>query len=134
LSSEFVRVLAAHTNRWLVASPEPQLVPARRLEVTPVTGDWVRLDEAGAICEVSERRGAIVRRAAGERVQAQVLAAHVDLALVVEPFPAPNERRLERLVAIAGDVPAALVLTKADLVDDGQLRAASCSRSRAARC
>jgi ribosome biogenesis GTPase len=82
-----------------------------------VTGDWVALDGGGAVAAVLERRGAVVRRAPGTPTSAQVLAANVELALVVEPFPDPNPRRLERLVAlaVAGGVPAALVLTKADL-------------------
>ncbi len=119
------RVLAQHRGRWLVAAPAhpptARLVPARgRLragDVQPVTGDWVALDAGGAIAAVLERRGAIVRRAPGERTAAQVLATNLELALLVEPFPTPNERRLERLAALAraGGVPAALVLTKADL-------------------
>ena len=65
----------------------------------------------------------IVRRAPGEATDGQVLAVNVDLALVTEPLPDPNERRLERFAALAasGDVPAALVLTKTDLVEDGYL-------------
>ena len=41
--------------------------------------------------------------------------------LVVEPLPDPNERRVERIVALAqaAGVPAVLVLTKADLDPDG---------------
>jgi ribosome biogenesis GTPase len=124
------RVLAANSGRWLVATPggEPQLVPARRLEETPVTGDWVALDDAGAIAGLFPRRGTIVRRAPGEPTESQTLAAHVDLALIVEAFPDPNERRIERLVAITGDVPAVLVLTKADLADDAQLAATQLAR------
>ncbi len=57
-----------------------------------------------------------------------MLAANVDLALVVEPLPEPNERRLERFVAVAGDVPCALVLTKTDLADDGYEVAARLAR------
>jgi len=118
-----LRVLAQHRGRWLVhAGDSPQLVPARaRLRDTPpVTGDWVVLDDGGAIAEVLPRRGTIVRRAAGARTAPQVLAANVDLALVVEPLPDPHPRRAERLVALAGagDVPAALVLTKADTATD----------------
>ena len=47
-----LRVLAQHRGRWLVcAGAVPQLVPARgRLRDTqPVAGDWVRLDDGGAI-------------------------------------------------------------------------------------
>jgi putative ribosome biogenesis GTPase RsgA len=49
----------------------------------------------------------------------QVLAANVDMALVFEQAAAPNERRLQRLLALARSegVLAALVLTKADLPD-----------------
>ncbi len=124
------RVLAANSGRWLVVAPggAPRLVPARRLAETPVTGDWVALDGAGAIVAVLERRGTIVRRAPGETTAAQTLAAHVDLALLVEPFPEPNERRIERLVAMTGRVPAVLVATKADLAADAQLAAARLAR------
>jgi ribosome biogenesis GTPase len=129
------RVLAQHRGRWLVATEDdekPRLLPARgSLRATPpVTGDWVELDPGGAIAAVLERRGTLVRRAAGEATAAQVLAANVDLALVVESLPDPNERRAERLVALAlaGGVPAALVLTKSDLAEDGQAVAARMAR------
>ncbi|HEY8582239.1 MAG TPA: ribosome small subunit-dependent GTPase A [Capillimicrobium sp.] len=134
------RVLAQHRGRWLVAEPdadgaEPRLVPARgRLRDdgvgVPVAGDWVALDAGGAIAAVLERRGAIVRRAPGEATAAQALAANVDLALVVEPLPAPNERRAERFAALAaaGGVPVALVLTKADLDDDAYATASAVAR------
>jgi ribosome biogenesis GTPase / thiamine phosphate phosphatase len=129
------RVLAQHRGRWLVATEDdekPRLLPARgSLRATPpVTGDWVELDPGGAIAAVRERRGTLVRRAAGEATAAQVLAANVDLALVVESQPDPNERRAERLVALAlaGGVPAALVLTKSDLAEDGQAVAARMAR------
>ncbi len=129
------RVLAQHRGRWLVASDqeeEPRLLPARgSLRGTPpVTGDRVAIDRGGAISAVLERRGTLVRRAAGDATAAQVLAANIDLALVVESLPEPNERRTERLaaLALAGGVPAAIVLTKSDLVDDGQAVAARMAR------
>ena len=117
------RVLAQHRARWLVAGLDggaPQLVPARgrlRALEAPTTGDWVALDGDGAIAVVLERHGTVVRRAAGAAFASQVLAANVDLVLVVEPLPDPEVRRAERLVALAlaGGVPAALALTKADL-------------------
>ena len=76
------RVLAQHRGLWLVAAPgAARLVPARgRLRTTPVTGDWVALDGGGAIAAVLERRGTVVRRAAGAATAAQTLAANVDLA------------------------------------------------------
>jgi ribosome biogenesis GTPase / thiamine phosphate phosphatase len=131
------RVLAQHRGRWLVAGGDepPKLVAARgRLrgagERAPTTGDWVAIDADGVIASVLERRGTIVRRAAGSPVAAQVLAANVELVLVVEPLPEPNERRAERIVALAraGGVPAALVLTKADL--DPQAASAASAMAR----
>lgn len=128
------RVLAQHRGRWLVAlaREEPRLLPARAAlrADPPVTGDRVAIDEGGAISAVLERRGTLVRRAPGAATGSQVLAANVDLALVVESLPEPNERRAERLVALAlaGGVAAALVLTKADLAADGQMAAARMAR------
>ena len=129
------RVLAQYRGHWLVAlEAENRLVTARgRLTETPVTGDWVGVDEGGAIAHVFERSGTIVRRAPGERggpVSAHVLAANVDLALVTEPLPDPKARRLERFAALAasGGVPVALVLTKADLDDVGYETAAALAR------
>ncbi len=131
------RVLAQHRARWLVATPgaAPRLVTARgRLRdqpgSSPVTGDWVALDGGGAISHVLERRGHITRRAAGRGGHGQVLAANVDLALVLEPLPVPNPRRAERLAALAaaGGVPALLVVAKADLDPDAHVLAARLAR------
>jgi ribosome biogenesis GTPase len=130
------RVLAQHRGRWLVASGDepPRVVAARgRLRGAgraPVTGDWVAIDGDGVIAAVLERRGTIVRRSAGSPVIGQVLAANVELVLVVEPLPTPNERRAERIVALAqaGGVPAALVLTKADLDPEAALAAPALAR------
>ena len=119
MSEAHARVLAQHRGIWLIEGP--RLVPARgRLAVTPVTGDYVELDAGGAIARVLPRARTVTRRAAGRASREQVLAANVDLALVVEPLPAPRVRRAERIAALAaaGGVPAALVLTKADLAPD----------------
>ena len=137
-------MLAQHRARWLVAGLDggpPRLVPARgrlRSLDAPTTGDWVAIDADGAIAFVLERRGTVVRRAAGAAFASQVLAANVDLVLVVEPLPDPEVRRSERLVALAlaGGVPAALALTKADLDPSarfgraGDGRGGSASRTR----
>ena len=127
------RVLAQFRGLWLVATAdsEPELVTARgKLSETPVTGDWVHLDESGSIAEIEPRHGVIIRRAPGEAADGQVLAVNVDLALITEPLPDPNERRLERFAALAtsGGAPVALVLTKADLDDEGYAKATQLGR------
>jgi ribosome biogenesis GTPase len=119
VSEAHARVLAQHRGLWLIEGP--RLVPARgRLTLTPVTGDYVEIDSGGAIARVLPRAGTVTRRAAGRALRSQVLAANVDLALVVEPLPEPRLRRAERIAALAaaGGVPAALVLTKADLAPE----------------
>jgi ribosome biogenesis GTPase / thiamine phosphate phosphatase len=119
VSQAHARVLAQHRGLWLIEGP--RLVTARgRLALTPVTGDYVEIDSGGAIAGVLPRARTVVRRAAGRAPREQVLAANVDLALVVEPLPGPRVRRAERIasLAAAGGVPAALVLTKADLAPD----------------
>lgn len=131
------RVLAQHRVLWLVAAPggPSRMAPARgRLRETedggPVTGDWVAVDAEGAITAVLPRHGTIIRRAAGPITAGQMLAANVDLALIVEPLPDPNPQRMERLVALAraGGVDTALVVTKADLVEDAHALAAVLAR------
>jgi ribosome biogenesis GTPase len=128
------RVLAQHRGLWLVTPPgaEPRLAPARgRLRgESPVTGDWVGLEQSGAIACVLERRGALVRRVADSATESQVLAANVDLALIAEPLPDPHPQRIERLTALAaaGGVRAVLVLTKADLDPEAHLAAARLAR------
>jgi ribosome biogenesis GTPase / thiamine phosphate phosphatase len=130
------RVLAQNRGYWLVAVAEgegwtPKLLTARgRLRgTTPVTGDWVVVDAAGEITAVLERRCLLERRA-GDGVETQALAANVDLVLVVEALPEPNERRAERFAALAraSAIPVALVLTKADLAPDADATAAQLRR------
>ncbi|RPI12305.1 MAG: ribosome small subunit-dependent GTPase A [Acidobacteriales bacterium] len=87
----------------------------------PATGDRVavrRVDpELTLIEQVLPRRSKIARRAAGRRGEEQVLAANIDLALIVCGLDGDfNIRRLERYLAIAreGGVDPVIVLNKAD--------------------
>jgi ribosome biogenesis GTPase / thiamine phosphate phosphatase len=76
---------------------------------------------------VLSRRGGIARRAADGRPVAQVLAANVDVALVVSSLNRElHLPRIERHLALAADAgaEAVVVLSKADLVPDRKERAA----------
>ena len=91
----------------------------------PVVGDWVALDGAGSIVDVVPRRTTISRRAAHEPASGvsreQVIAANVDVVLVVQALGQELDRRLlERYLALALESGArpAVVLTKADLESD----------------
>lgn len=62
-----------------------------------------------------------MRRAAGRRDEAQLLAANVDLLLVASPLGGDlRERRIERFLSLGREagVPPAVLLTKADLASD----------------
>lgn len=98
---------------------------AGRLRAMPATGDFVAALPDGPVRAVLPRRGVIARRVRGRR--SQVLAANVDLALLATSLNRDlNARRLARLAAVTtrGDVQAAVLLTKADLVDDAAAVAA----------
>ncbi len=93
---------------------------------TPCVGDWVAVrhwsDERVTAEAVLSRRTAFVRAAVTPgRSYGQILAANVDLAVVVEGLhPEPDLGRIERFLALAwgsGATPV-VVLTKADLVPD----------------
>jgi len=91
----------------------------------PCAGDWIAVqtwpDGRVTAEALLPRRTAIVRRTAGKGSIGQVLAANVDTAAVVEPVdPAPDVRRIERLLALAWDSGARpmVVLTKCDQAAD----------------
>jgi ribosome biogenesis GTPase len=88
----------------------------------PAVGDWVAVDPAGGVVHaVLPRRGGIARADPGGRSEAQVLAANVDVALVLGSLNRDlNVRRLERMLTLAADAraEAVVVLSKADLVSD----------------
>lgn len=100
------------------------LLPAP-LRGAAAVGDWVLvepLDGGEAVLRrVLSRRSALARQAAGAATARQVLAANVDLVLLVQGLDAPvNGRRLERLLvaARASGASPAVVLTKADRCPD----------------
>jgi ribosome biogenesis GTPase / thiamine phosphate phosphatase len=92
----------------------------------PVTGDWVACDPrpeegAASIRHLLPRATAFVRRASGPGGGAQVVAANIDVALLVASLNADlSPRRLERYLASAYESGAqpVIVLTKADACED----------------
>lgn len=91
----------------------------------PAAGDWVALrywpDARITLEAILPRSSALIRRGAGRTSHGQVVAANVDLVVVVEPLdPEPDLARIERLLVLArtGGAEPLVVLTKADLVPD----------------
>jgi ribosome biogenesis GTPase / thiamine phosphate phosphatase len=116
---------------------EQQAVVAGRLRhrtsagELPVVGDWVAVRAPGAtsgaavIQAVLARRTVIARKVAGDRPDPQVLAANVDVVVVMMGLDGDyNLRRLERYLAVAGagGAEAIVLLTKADLVPEPEAR------------
>ncbi|HSA97383.1 MAG TPA: ribosome small subunit-dependent GTPase A [Acidobacteriota bacterium] len=101
----------------------------------PAVGDWaaVRLVQGGpAVIEaLLPRRSAFTRKAAGEAVEAQVVAANVDTVFLVSGLDGDwNLRRIERYLTTAWSSGAepVIVLNKADLRPDLEDMAAATSR------
>jgi ribosome biogenesis GTPase len=93
----------------------------------PAVGDWVAVDDDGVVHAVLPRRGGIARADPGGRSEPQLLAANVDVALVVGSLNLDlNVRRLERMLTLAADAraEAVVVLSKADLAADPWARVA----------
>jgi ribosome biogenesis GTPase len=93
---------------------------ASHREQLPAVGDFVRVRES-VIEEVLPRRTVFLRKAAGDAVEAQVIAANIDTVFVVTGLDGDfNPRRLERYYATAraSGAHCAILLNKADLCDD----------------
>lgn len=122
------RVVADRGRRLRVrfeAGDRLAIVPGHLLgaDPAPVAGDFVLAapGEPPVIARVLARRSALSRNAAGRATVEQVLAANVDVVLVVQGLDeGAHPRRLERTLAAvhASGAEPAVVLTKADLVPD----------------
>ncbi len=94
----------------------------------PTVGDWVEVElrdqgNAAQIHEVLPRRGRFVRKMAGKKIAEQVIAANVDVALLVSALDGDfNPRRVERYLTQCWESGAKLVivLNKADVCEAPQ--------------
>jgi ribosome biogenesis GTPase len=87
----------------------------------PAVGDWVAVRAPATVDAILPRETAFVRKAAGTGVVEQVVAANVDVVLLVTAFDADlNIRRLERYLAAAWESGAqpVIVVNKSDLAAD----------------
>lgn len=132
---QVARVIAVHRNMLVIhdGSREIKAELSGRLHFLaespgdlPTVGDWVSvqiLDEGefAVIDVVMPRRSVVARKAAGDRVEEQLIAANVDVAFIVQACDNDfNLRRLERyLVAVrSGNVRPILLLSKSDVISD----------------
>ncbi|MBI4764434.1 MAG: ribosome small subunit-dependent GTPase A [Deltaproteobacteria bacterium] len=91
----------------------------------PCVGDWVWVkkhptDELGLVHMLLERRTALRRKAAGDSIDYQMIAANVDYVIIVQSCHYDfNLKRLERYLVMVRDGGADpyVLLTKTDLVE-----------------
>lgn len=124
-SSSLHHVLTAEGPRLAAVSGRLAHEAARRAEL-PTVGDWVGLrpgdgDGPRSIVHTFSRSTCLRRKAAGSAIEAQVLAANVDVVFIVtSPNADFNPRRLERYLEAVIDSGArpVLVINKLDLCPD----------------
>jgi ribosome biogenesis GTPase len=129
------RVLSEHRGGYLVATERGEVEAAvsgryrheaAMAEDFPAVGDWVGLEmvegaESAVIQALIPRKTRFLRPARGDTGGAQVVAANVDVVLLVVGLDHDfNLRRIERYVALAWSSGAepVIVLNKADVCDD----------------
>ena len=128
----FARIITEHKERYIVASEKGELsaeVTGKLLyssennSLLPKVGDWVAAiiyeDEKKAIIhDVLPRKSVFGRKASGNKIQEQVIAANIDLLLIVQSLDANyNHRRIERYLVMAyeGKMQPVIVLNKSDI-------------------
>lgn len=134
------RVIAQHRGSWIAITDggEVNATPSGRFRYgaddtgMPAVGDWIGCSLAphggdARIEAIVPRRSAFRRRAAGSQIGAQMIASNVDTLFVATSLNGDlNPRRLERYVAMGREsgVEPVVLLTKTDLVEDGEATAA----------
>ncbi len=114
-----VRVVAQHRSGFTVMGEGLDMTLPPIADVT--VGDWLLLNrDLPGNSQRLERRSLFKRRAPGKGASEQLIAANIDTVFIVTSCNAEfNPARLERYLALAAqaDVPAVILLTKADLCD-----------------
>ncbi len=129
------RAAGDRAHVWTAYGERVLLVPRRLREEAGdmVAGDWVAWHPGrGAVEAVLPRFSFFARRRPGRAEAAQVVAANVDLAVVVMALDADfSARRLSRYLALAHGhgVEACVLLTKAGLAGDVEARVLEARRA-----
>ncbi|MCW9017198.1 MAG: ribosome small subunit-dependent GTPase A, partial [Kangiellaceae bacterium] len=115
------RVIEQHKSIVCVLTESSELNIELTHSMPPiVVGDWILLDKDNRFVRLLERKTCFKRKAAGTKIEEQLIAANVDIAFVVcslnEDF---NLSRVERYLSLVYESRAEpiVVLSKSDLVD-----------------
>ncbi|WP_413111819.1 ribosome small subunit-dependent GTPase A [Thaumasiovibrio sp. DFM-14] len=126
-SNFLARIIAHHRSGYKMVSEKGEF----ELEITKhlpamTVGDWVVLEHEGTFQRLLERSSLFSRKAAGAKVERQLIAANVDTVFIVSSLNDDfNLSRIERYLVLAREagVEPVVVLTKADLCDDAEEKA-----------
>ena len=130
---ELARVISVHKDRYNISNGQAEVFAelAGNLFYTadsptdlPTTGDWVYADfyddnTHAIIHGVVPRKTLLKRKAAGKLVDFQLIAANIDIALIIQSADYNfNLRRLERYLVMVSDsdITPVILLSKCDLV------------------
>ncbi len=121
-SCHIARVIEQHRNQYILQS-EHGLVHLPLCKALPklTVGDWVLLNQEKQFERALEAKSLFKRKAAGSKVDEQLIAANVDTLFIVCSLNHDfNLNRIERYLALAGEamVEPVVILTKVDLCDN----------------
>ncbi|OAJ93526.1 ribosome small subunit-dependent GTPase A [Vibrio bivalvicida] len=126
LEQEFTaaRITEHHRSGYKLLSESGELPLEIHKSLPSMTvGDWILIDSNQHFVKLLDRQSLFHRKAAGSKVNEQLIAANVTTLFIVcslnEDF---NLSRIERYLAIAheADVEPVIVLSKADLTNDAE--------------
>ncbi len=95
-----------------------------RGEEQPIVGDWVLVDPKNKMTRLFVRRNALQRTNPYKPGKMQLMTANLDKLVIVSSLNEDyNESRIERFLTLAesNGIEPVIVLTKADLTDEGDL-------------
>lgn len=117
------RVIEQHRSELKLATEQGEITLLLQASMPDmVVGDWLLLDDQQHLIRLLERKSLFARKAAGSKVDKQLISANVDTALIMSSMNNDfNLNRIERFLALANEAGAepVVVLTKADLAVDG---------------
>jgi len=131
---ELARVVAVHKDSYIVNNGEKDIVAelvgklifsAESPLDIPAVGDWVFAkfydqDNLSIIHSVLPRKSLLKRKTPGKKVEIQMIAANIDVALIIQSLDTKlNLRRLERYIVMVKDsnIEPIVLLSKSDLLE-----------------
>ncbi|UAB72783.1 ribosome small subunit-dependent GTPase A [Vibrio sp. SCSIO 43132] len=113
------RVAAHHRSQYEVWTEQGSVfLPVTSSLPEMTVGDWVLLTLENQFAKLLDRSSQLSRKAAGTKVQEQLIAANLDTLFIVSSLNADfNLSRIERYLALAKEsgIQPVVVLTKSDL-------------------